>query len=117
MERCNEAAQLVVGAAVLDTRYCALLVEQRVRALDEVVLLPSAPEHVRLTTLDREELMAIRARTLREFALGVVRLMRLHANRPRAEQRSYQKADQRTTPFAVAPKRCPTSPAGTIVGH
>ncbi|MDQ3701577.1 MAG: hypothetical protein M3442_11760 [Chloroflexota bacterium] len=117
MERCNEAAQLVVGAAVLDTRYCALLVEQRARALEEVVLMPSAPAHVRLTTPDREELMAIRARTLREFSLGVVRLMRLQASRPRAERRSNQKSGQRTTPYAASPKRCRTSPARTTAGH
>ena len=117
MERCNEAVQLVVGAAVLDARYGALLVEQRAQALDEVALLPSAPAHVRLTMPDREELMAIRARTLREFALGVVRLMRLRVSRPQAERRLYQKSGQRTRSYATSAKRCRTSSACTISGH
>ncbi len=71
MEERSEAAQLIVGAALLDARYCALLLEERDRALDAAVHQPCAPAHVRLTVPERETLAAIPARTLQEFAQGV----------------------------------------------
>ncbi|MGH2355718.1 MAG: hypothetical protein ACRDI2_05940 [Chloroflexota bacterium] len=69
-----EAAQLVVGAAILDPRFCRLLLSQRAKALAEVERQPSAPNHVRLSRQDRQALGAIRAGTLAEFARGVERL-------------------------------------------
>jgi hypothetical protein len=65
----SEAAQLIVGAAVLDARYCALLLEER--ALGAATCQPCAPTHVRLTAPEREALAALPARTLQEFAQGV----------------------------------------------
>ena len=71
-----EAAQLVVGAAILDPRFCQELLENRGKALRAVDRLPVAPDHVRLTAGDRRALAAIRATDLQEFAVGVERLRR-----------------------------------------
>lgn len=71
MRERSEAAQLVVGAAVLDARYCALLLEERERALGAAAGQPCAPAYVRLTAPEREALRAIPAQTLQEFARGV----------------------------------------------
>lgn len=69
-----EAAQLVVGAALLDARFRRTLIEDRSRALREVEQQPAAPKHVRMTEDDRLALASIKARSLTEFALGVERL-------------------------------------------
>jgi hypothetical protein len=69
-----QAAQLVVGAALLDARFRRTLIEDRSRALREVEQQPSAPKHVRMTEDDRLALASIKARSLAEFALGVERL-------------------------------------------
>ena len=71
-----EAAQLVVGAAILDSRFRKELIENPVKALRTVDRLPVAPAHVRLTAGDRRALAAIRATDLQEFAVGVERLRR-----------------------------------------
>jgi hypothetical protein len=68
----SEAAELIMGAALLDARSCALLLEERARALGAATHQPCAPAHVRLTAPEREALVAIPARTLQEFAQGVV---------------------------------------------
>ena len=71
-----EAAQLVVGAAILDPRFRQELLENRGKALRAVDRLAVAPAHVRLTAGDRRALAAIRATDLQEFAVGVERLRR-----------------------------------------
>jgi hypothetical protein len=71
-----EAAQLVVGAAILDPRFRQELLENRGKALRAVDRLAVAPAHVRLTAGDRRALSAIRATDLQEFAVGVERLRR-----------------------------------------
>jgi hypothetical protein len=72
----HEAAQLVVGAALLDPRFCGRLLRTPTAALAVVERQPGAPQHVRLTDADRRALGALRARTLQEFARGVERLRR-----------------------------------------
>ena len=69
-----EAAQLVVGAAVLDPRFCARLFRDREEALKAVDRLPGTPPHLHLTAYDRKTLAAIKADTLVEFARAVERL-------------------------------------------
>ena len=69
-----EAAQLVVGAAILDARFRSTLLKDRTRALQQVEQQAGAPPHVLMTAQDRQTLGAIPARTLAEFALGVERL-------------------------------------------
>jgi hypothetical protein len=71
-----EAAQLVVGAAILDPRFRQDLLENRAKALRSVDRLSVAPDHVRLTAGDRRTLAAIRATDLQQFAVGVERLRR-----------------------------------------
>ncbi len=72
-----ESAQLVVGAAILDSCFCDQLLQDRARALRSVERLTVAPKHVRLSSGDRRALQAIRADSLAEFARGVVRLQRV----------------------------------------
>ena len=72
MRERSEAAELVVGAALLDARYCSLLLEAREQALGAAAGQPCAPAHVRLTAPERAALAAIPAATLQEFAQGVV---------------------------------------------
>jgi hypothetical protein len=69
-----EAAQLVVGAAIVDARFCDRLLNRRAQALAHVNHLPEVPDHVRLTAEDRKALNNIPAATLAEFARGVERL-------------------------------------------
>jgi hypothetical protein len=71
-----ESAQLVVGAAILDSRYCRRLIDDREGALRAVDRLEVAPPHVRLTAADRRSLAAIPAGSLTEFARGIERLRR-----------------------------------------
>lgn len=71
-----EAAQLVVGAAILDSRFRTELLQNRDRALRTVDRLAVAPAHVRLTAGDRRALAAIQATDLQQFAVGVERLRR-----------------------------------------
>jgi hypothetical protein len=71
-----EAAQLVIGAAILDPRYCAQLIKDREGALAAADRLPGAPRHVRLSGRDRQILASIKAESLDEFARGVERLRR-----------------------------------------
>ena len=71
-----EAAQLVVGAAILDPRFRDQLIDDRAGALRAVDGLPVAPDHVRLMPQDRRALGLIRADSLQDFALGVERLRR-----------------------------------------
>jgi hypothetical protein len=79
-----DAAQLVVGAAIIDARYRRLLMNDRSRALAEVTQDPCAGRGLRLTAQDRLELSAIRARDLREFALGIERSRRVVRAAPAA---------------------------------
>jgi hypothetical protein len=69
-----EAAQLLVGAAILDSRFCRQLIDDRNQALDDLEAQPCAPRGIRLTQEDRLAFTSIRARSLREFAVGVERL-------------------------------------------
>jgi hypothetical protein len=71
-----EAAQLVVGAALTDSRFREQLIGERERALRSVDGLAVTPGHVRLTAGDRRVLGAIAAGDLAEFARGVERLQR-----------------------------------------
>lgn len=71
-----EAVQLVVGAAIIDQRFCDQLLRDRERALRAVERLPVRPRHVRLSAADRRALEAIRGQSLVEFARGVERLRR-----------------------------------------
>jgi hypothetical protein len=71
-----EAAQLVVGAALTDSRFRDHLIGERERALRSVDGLAVTPGHVRLTAGDRRVLGAIVAGDLAEFARGVERLQR-----------------------------------------
>src|SRR5262245_26517728 len=71
-----EAAQLVVGAAILDSRFRQELLRNPGQALRAVDRLPVAPAHVRLTASDRRALAGIRATDLQAFAVGVERLRR-----------------------------------------
>jgi hypothetical protein len=71
-----EAAQLVVGAALTDSRFRDQLIGERERALRSVDGLAVTPGHVRLTAGDRRVLGAIVAGDLAEFARGVERLQR-----------------------------------------
>ncbi len=72
-----ESAQLVVGAAIIDSRFCDQLLQDRASALRSVERSTVAPKHVRLSSRDRRALQAIRADSLTEFARGVVRLQRV----------------------------------------
>ena len=72
-----ESMQLVVGAAIIDSRFCDRLLHDRTGALRSVERLPAAPKHVSLSSSDRRALQAIRADSLTEFARGVVRLQRV----------------------------------------
>lgn len=72
-----ESAQLVIGAAIIDSRFCDQLLQDCAVALRAVERLPVAPKHVRLSSGDRRALQAIRADSLTEFARGVVRLQRV----------------------------------------
>jgi hypothetical protein len=69
-----EAAQFVVGAAVLDRRLAHMLLHDRVRALREIEALPIAPSSVRFSEEDRLLLGAVRANNVQEFARGVERM-------------------------------------------
>ena len=69
-----EAAQLVVGAALLDRRFARELLHDRAHALQAVAALPIAPQGIRLTEDDRQALGAIRAETVQDFARVVSRL-------------------------------------------
>jgi hypothetical protein len=71
-----ESAQLVVGAAILDPRYCRRLLDDREGALRAADRLAVAPAHVRLSPADRRSLAAIPASSLTEFARGIERLRR-----------------------------------------
>src|SRR5688500_15472361 len=71
-----EAAQLVVGAAILDSTFRGQLFDDRRAALKSVERLPVAPSHVRLTAQDRRLLTSIQATDLQQFAVGVERLRR-----------------------------------------
>ena len=71
-----EAAQLVVGAAILDSTFRGQLFADRMGALKAVERQPAAPSHVRLTAQDRRLLASIQATDLQQFAVGVERLRR-----------------------------------------
>lgn len=79
-----EAAQLVVGAAILDARYRRLLLNDPVRALRSIERQSTRLARVRLTSQDRLALVAIRARTLAEFGRGVERLRAQAAAQPQS---------------------------------
>lgn len=66
-----EAAQVVVGAAILDATFCNLLLTRRAEALSAFHRQPCVPKGVRLSSRDVAALTAIRARNLAEFARGV----------------------------------------------
>jgi hypothetical protein len=69
-----EVAQLVVGAAALDSEYRRLLLNNRSRALTELSFRPGVPNGCRLSDRDHALLSAIPARTFAEFARGVEQL-------------------------------------------
>ena len=66
-----ESAQLVIGAAALDTRFRKLLLTNPDRALREVAARPGVPSGSRLSEEDRRTLATIRASSLSEYARGV----------------------------------------------
>lgn len=71
-----EAAQLVVGVAVLDSRYRKRLLSNPARAIAEVAQQREMPVSSRPSAADLAALSAIRARTLAEFAHSVEALSR-----------------------------------------
>lgn len=76
-----EAAQLVVGAALISPRYRDLLLRHRQVALNSAERQPGAPEGLRVAEDDRKALRTIQAETLEEFARGVERMRRLRYGR------------------------------------
>jgi hypothetical protein len=68
-----DALQVVIGAALLDTRYRAMLLADRREALDALATQPCAPA-VQLSPEERDALLAIPAASLAELAGGVRRL-------------------------------------------
>jgi hypothetical protein len=73
----NEAAQLVIGAALIDRQFAQLLLDDPAAALRQVEALPGAPRYVHLTDDDRQTLAAQRMPSLEAFAVAVERRRRM----------------------------------------
>jgi hypothetical protein len=67
----DEAAQLVIGAALIDRQFAQLLLDDPAAALMQVESVPGAPRHLRLTDEDRRRLAAERMPSLEAFAGAV----------------------------------------------
>jgi hypothetical protein len=86
----DEAAQLVIGAALIDRQFAQLLLDDPAAALTQVEAMPCAPRYVRLTDDDRQRLAAERMPSLEAFAGAVERRRRMVWSAPsvrRAAQR------------------------------
>jgi hypothetical protein len=86
----DEAAQLIIGAALIDRQFAQLLLDNPAAALMQVESMPCAPRYVRLTDDDRQRLAAERMPSLEAFAGAVERRRRVVWSAPnvrRAPQR------------------------------